>query len=149
MASLQTTYLLDTNILSDMMRNPEGAASQRFQQVAKSASNVRLCTSVVVQCELLFGLRHRTNPRWQIHYEKLLESVEILPLDSTAVPSYASLRGLLESAGTPIGPNDTLIAAQALSIKATLVSADAEFLRVPGLRVENWLAVVKDGQILT
>ena len=140
MASLQTTYLLDTNILSDMMQNPAGIAAQRFQQVVRSAPNVRLCTSVVVQCELLFGLRRRTNARWQTHYEKVLASVELLPLDSTVVPSYASLRNLLESAGTPIGPNDTFIAAHALSIGATLVSADAEFLRVPGLRVENWLA---------
>ena len=146
MAAAQTTYLLDTNILSDMMRNPDGLASLRFQQVAKNTPNVRLCTSVVVQCELLFGLRRRTNPRWQTHYEKLLESVEILPLDSTTVPSYANLRALLESAGTPIGPNDTLIAAHALSIDATLVSADAEFLRVPGLRVENWLADQKEAQ---
>ena len=139
MASLQTTYLLDTNILSDLMRNPDGAASQRFQQVAKSTPDVRLCTSVIVQCELLFGLRRRTNPRWHAYYDKVLESVELLPLDSNAVPSYANLRSLLESAGTPIGPNDTLIAAHALSIDATLVSADAEFFRVPGLRVENWL----------
>ncbi len=140
MANLQTTYLLDTNILSDMMRNPSGIAAQRFQQVARSARNLRLCTSVVVQCELLFGLRRRTNPRWQMHYETVLASVELLPLNSTVVPSYANLRSLLELAGTPIGPNDTLIAAHALSIDATVVSADAEFLRVPGLRVENWLA---------
>jgi tRNA(fMet)-specific endonuclease VapC len=50
----------------------------------------------------------------------------------------------LELAGTPIGPNDTYIAAHALTIDATLVSADAEFLRVPGLRVENWLSTEKD-----
>ena len=140
MVNRLTTYLLDTNILSDMMRNPTGTAAQRFQQVVRGTPNVRLCTSVVVQCELLFGLRRRTNPRWQTHYEKVLESVEILPLDSSAVPNYASLRAVLESAGTPIGPNDTLIAAQALSIKAILVSADAEFMRVPDLQVENWLA---------
>lgn len=140
MATLHSIYLLDTNILSDMMRNPDGTAFQRFQQVAKSMPNVRLCTSVIVQCELLFGLRRRTNPRWHAYYGKILESVELLPLDSNVVPSYAKLRTQLEAAGTPIGPNDTLIAAQALSINATLVSADVEFLRVPGLRVENWLA---------
>jgi len=141
MADLKTTYLFDTNILSDMMRNPNGVASQRFQQIAESAPDIRLCTSVVVQCELLFGLRRRTNPRWQTHYEKVLESVEILPLTSTVVPSYASLRSTLEAAGTPIGANDLLIAAHALTLQATLVSADADFLRVPGLQLENWLAV--------
>lgn len=141
MADLKTTYLFDTNILSDMMRDPNGVASQRFQQIAKSTPDIRLCTSVVVQCELLFGMRRRTNPRWQTHYEKVLESVEILPLSSTVVPSYASLRGLLEAAGTPIGANDLLIAAHALTLQATLVSADGDFLRVPGLQLENWLAV--------
>ena len=141
MADLKTTYLFDTNILSDMMRDPNGVASQRFQQIAKSTPDIRLCTSVVVQCELLFGLRRRTNPRWQTHYEKVLESVEILPLSSTVVPSYASLRSRLEAAGTPIGANDLLIAAHALALDATLVSADAEFLRVPDLQLENWLAV--------
>ena len=137
--TVENTYLLDTNILSDMMRNPSGVAAQRFQKLAQSAPNVKLCTSVVVQCELLFGLRRRTHPRWQTHYEKLLESVELLPLNSAVVPSYASLRSLLESTGTPIGPNDTLIAAHALTIDAILVTADAEFLRIPGLQVENWL----------
>jgi len=62
-------------------------------------------------------------------------------LTSTVVPSYASLRSTLEAAGTPIGANDLLIAAHALALQATLVSADADFLRVPGLQLENWLAV--------
>ncbi len=144
---VRNTYLLDTNILSDMMRNPSGVAAQRFLKLAQNTPNIKLCTSVVVQCELLFGLRRRTHPRWQTHYDKVLESVELLPLDSTVVPSYANLRSLLEYSSTPIGPNDTLIAAHALSIDATLVSADAEFLRVPGLRVENWLSAEEKTQI--
>ena len=133
-------YLLDTNILSDMMRYPEGLASQRFIEAVKNKPGARLCTSVVVQCELLFGIRRRTHPRWQSHYERVLESVDVLPLEPDVCIHYAALRSLLESTGTPIGPNDALIAAHALAANATLVSADAEFLRVPGLRVENWLA---------
>jgi tRNA(fMet)-specific endonuclease VapC len=139
MASPQETYLLDTNILSDMMRNPEGLASKRFIEAVKNKPNVRLCTSVVVQCELLFGIRRRTHPRWQTHYERVLESVDVLPLEPDICLHYANLRSQLESAGTPIGGNDALIAAHALALEATLVSADAEFLRVPGLQVENWL----------
>ena len=134
-------YLLDTNILSDMMRNPEGLAAQRFIEAVKDKPDARLCTSVVVQCELLFGIRRRTHPRWQIHFERVLESVEVLPLESDVCIHYAALRSLLETLGTPIGPNDALIAAHALALNATLVSADAEFLRVPGLRVENWLTL--------
>ena len=64
----------------------------------------------------------------------------VLPLDADVVPAYARLRSLLERAGTPIGPNDMLIAAHALALGCTLVTADAEFDRVPGLRVENWAA---------
>ncbi len=146
MSDSQIVYLLDTNILLDMMRNPSGAAAQRFQQVTLNAPNIRLCTSVVVQCELLFGLRRRVNPRWQTHYVKVLESIKVLPLDSACVPIYANLRIALESAGTPIGANDLLIAAHALAVGATLVSADAEFLRVPRLKLENWLAVEEPRQ---
>ena len=133
-------YLLDTNILLDMMRNPEGRAAGRFIEVAAKNPDARLCTSVVVQCELLFGIRRCTHPRWQTHYERVLESVTVLVLDGEVCTPYAALRTQLEALGQPIGPNDALIAAQALAVNATLVSADAEFLRVPGLRVENWLA---------
>lgn len=139
MPDQQDTYLLDTNILSDMMRNPQGIASQRFIEAITKKPDARLCTSVVVQCELLFGIRRRTHPRWQTHYERVLESVDVLPLDADVCAPYAALRSLLEAQGQPIGPNDALIAAHALSINATLVSADAEFRRVPGLRIENWL----------
>ena len=63
-----------------------------------------------------------------------------MPLTDLVTAHYAQLSARLEAAGTPIGANDLLIAAHALSINATLVSADVEFLRVPGLQVENWLA---------
>lgn len=71
-----------------------------------------------------------------------MQTVDVLPLTKDIVSRYAALRSQLEAAGTPIGANDMLIAAHALSIDATLVTADAEFLRVPSLQVENWLAVV-------
>ena len=64
----------------------------------------------------------------------------MLPLDADVVSAYARLRTLLERAGTLIGHNDMLIAAHALALGCTLVTADAEFDRVPGLRVENWAA---------
>lgn len=132
-------YLLDTNILSDMMRNPEGRAAQRFSKLLAEDESAHLCTSVIVQCELLFGLRKRTQPRWHTQYLHLLESLDVLPLEANAVAPYAQLRTQLESAGTPLSPNDLLIAAHALARDATLVSADSAFARVPGLRLENWL----------
>ena len=132
-------YLLDTNILSDMMKTPEGHATQRFKSLLAGDESVHLCTSVIVQCELLFGLRRRTQPRWHTQYQRLLESLDVMPLETDATTHYAHLRTQMESAGTPLSPNDLLIAAHALALDATLVSADAAFARVPGLRLENWL----------
>ena len=132
-------YLLDTNILSDMMRTPEGRAAQRFRSLLTGDVSVHLCTSVIVQCELLFGLRRRTQPRWHTQYQRLMDSLDVMPLQADAVLHYAQLRAHLESAGTPLSPNDLLIAAHALALDAALVSADAAFARVPGLRLENWL----------
>jgi len=132
-------YLLDTNILSDMMRTPEGRAAQRLRSLLTGDESVHLCTSVIVQCELLFGLRRRTQPRWHTQYQRLMDSLDVMPLQADAVLHYAQLRTHLESAGTPLSPNDLLIAAHALALDAVLVSADVAFARVPGLRLENWL----------
>jgi len=132
-------YLLDTNILSDMMRTPEGRAAQRLRSLLTGDESVHLCTSVIVQCELLFGLRRRTQPRWHTQYQRLMDSLDVMPLQADAVLHYAQLRTHLELAGTPLSPNDLLIAAHALALDATLVSADVDFARVQGLTLENWL----------
>jgi len=132
-------YLLDTNVISDMMRNPAGTAAQHALFIAANEPNSKVCTSVVVQCKLLFGLRRRTHPRWSAQYHCVMASIDVLDLESTVATHYADLRTQLELSGTPIGSNDTLIAAHALALGATLVSGDAEFTRVPGLQVENWL----------
>ncbi len=132
-------YLLDTNVISDMMRNPAGVAAQRAMSIAANEQNSKVCTSVVVQCELLFGLRRRTNPRWITQYHSVMASIDVLALEPTIATHYADLRTHLERSGTPIGPNDTYIAAQALALDAILVTADAEFTRVPALKLENWL----------
>jgi tRNA(fMet)-specific endonuclease VapC len=139
-----TGLMLDTNIISDMMRNLQGPAAKRAIAISatESGGTRGLCTSVIVQCELEFGLARQPNPRLQIAYDAVMQTVDVLPLTKDIVSRYAALRSQLEAAGTPIGANDMLIAAHALSIDATLVTADAEFLRVPSLQVENWLAVV-------
>jgi tRNA(fMet)-specific endonuclease VapC len=140
---VSTTYLLDTNIISHMMRETAGLASQRFNALARADNTLQLCTSVVVQCELEFGLVRRPNERLQRAYDRIVPLLDVLAVTSEISVHYAALRTQLES----IGPNDALIAAHALAINATLVSADAEFLRVPGLRVENWLSTQKDDEI--
>ena len=132
-------YLLDTNIISHMMVNADGLAAQCAQRLIAKDPSVQMCTSVVVQCELAFGLAKRPSTRLQKALDFQMASLLEMPLDEAVALHYARLRADLEAKGTPIGPNDTLIAAHALALDATLVSGDAEFCRVPGLRVENWL----------
>lgn len=138
--AIPAIYLLDTNIVSDLMRNPTSQVMRRVQALLTDGLDAQLCTSVVVQCELLFGLQRTSSPRWQARFDETIALLPVIPLDDTICAPYARLRAQLERAGTPIGPNDAFIAAHALALGATLVSADAEFLRVPGLSVENWLA---------
>lgn len=137
--SPDTTYLLDTNIISHMMRYPQGVAAQRVLQFATQGASVQLCTSVVVDCELRFGLQRRSNPQWHLRFEAAMATLEICPLTPEVSAFYAKLRFSLEQQGQPMGPNDMLIAAHALSMKATLVSADTAFKRLPDLGVVNWL----------
>jgi tRNA(fMet)-specific endonuclease VapC len=133
-------YLLDTNIISDMMRNPRGNANlQLAARIAQSTTPLRVGTSIVVDCEVSIGLQRKASPKLDKAYSDLLQIVEVMSLDALVTPHYAKLRSQLEQAGTPIGPLDTLIAAHALALGATLVSGDSEFARVPGLTVENWL----------
>jgi tRNA(fMet)-specific endonuclease VapC len=135
-----TLYLLDTNIISDMMRNPQGRANLQLEvRIAQSKSPLRVCTSVVVDCEVRYGLRRKSSSKLDRAYTNLLQVVEVLPLDALVTPHYASLRARLEQAGKSIGANDSLIAAHALALGATLITADAEFSRVPDLALENWL----------
>ena len=137
--SASDIYLLDTNIVSHLMREPAGIAAQHVLLANSDMRTAQICTSVVVVCELLFGLRRRTHPRWAVRYDDVMANLDVKPLDAAAATHYADLRTRLEQAGTPIGPNDALIAAHALALGATLVSADAKFKRVPGLKLENWL----------
>ncbi len=135
-----TLYLLDTNIISDMMRNPQGRANLQLEvRIAQSKSPLRVCTSVVVDCEVRYGLRRKSSSKLDRAYTNLLQFVQVLPLDALVTPHYDSVGARLEQAGKSIGANDSLIAAHALALGATLITADAEFSRVPDLALENWL----------
>jgi len=134
-----TTYLLDTNIVSHLMRNAEGTAAQQYRKRLEDTPTCRMVTSAVVQCELLYGLTKQPSPRLMAAYTIQMQQLPVLALDDTVAPHYANLRTQLEQRGTPIGPNDLLIAAHALALGATLVSGDSELTRIPGLQVENWL----------
>jgi tRNA(fMet)-specific endonuclease VapC len=130
-------YLLDTNILSDLLRNPGGRVARRLAVVGEAA----ICTSIVVACELRYGAAKKGSPQLSARVESLLASLEILPLDQPSDPHYAEIRLHLDRMGKPIGPNDLLIAAHALALDLTLVTNNVdEFSRVPRLPLENWLA---------
>jgi tRNA(fMet)-specific endonuclease VapC len=130
-------YLLDTNILSDLLRNPGGLAVQKVTLMGEAT----ICTSIVVACELRYGALKKGSARLSERVEILLGSLEVLPLDKDSDRRYAEIRSHLDQRGRPIGPNDLLIAAHVLALDLTLVTNNvAEFSRVPGLRFENWLA---------
>ena len=129
-------FLLDTNIVSHVARFPQGPAAQRIAEVGER----QVCTSIVVAAELRYGAARRRSERLTRRIEAILSTLDVLALDEPADRRYAELRTHLERRGTPIGPNDLLIAAQALALDLTVVSANVdEFARVPRLPVENWL----------
>ena len=129
-------YLLDTNIISDNIRNPRGVAARRARQVGNS----QLCTSIVVAAELRYGVAKTRSRQLSTKVAETLEGLEVVPLESPVDEVYAELRVELERTGNLIGPNDLLIAAQAIALGLTLVTDnEREFSRVPGLKIENWL----------
>ena len=134
---MRARYLLDTNILSDLVRHPQGRIAHRIALEGEKS----ICTSIVVAAELRFGAEKRGSRLLTTQLEAVLSVIEILPLEEPADHHYGKLRRYLEKKGAGIGPNDMLIAAHALALDCTVVTAnDREFSRVPGLKVENWLA---------
>lgn len=100
----------------------------------------KVFTSVIVAAEIRFGAAKRGSARLSRQAEVILGDMSVRPFDVPADQAYADIRRALEVAGKPIGANDLLIAAHALSLDATLVTDNTrEFERVPGLKIENWL----------
>jgi tRNA(fMet)-specific endonuclease VapC len=129
--------MLDTNIISDLIRNPQGKAAKRIAKVGEG----NVCTSIIVAAELRYGCAKSGSKRLLTAVEDLLGEINVLPFDVPADAEYGGIRAQLEAAGPPIGGNDLLIAAHACAIAATIVTANAdEFKNIRGLNVENWLA---------
>jgi tRNA(fMet)-specific endonuclease VapC len=129
-------FLLDTNIVSNLIRDPQGRIAKQIQDVGEP----NICTSIVVAAELRYGAAKKASPRLTAQVEAVLRAIDIQPFDSPADEIYASIRTQLELGGTPIGSNDLIIAAQTVMLDLTLVTDnEQEFSRVTGLRVENWL----------
>ena len=132
-----TRYMLDTNVISDLMKNPSGKAAKRIARVGED----NICTSIIVAAELRYGCAKKGLERLLKSVEDLLTEIDVLPFESPADAEYGNIRSELEIAGKPIGANDLLIAAHAMAVNATVVTANIdEFRRVRGLRVENWMS---------
>lgn len=128
-------WMLDTNALSEVIRNPRGHVGERLAHADPGA----VCTSVVVACELRFGARRKGSETLTRRVEQLLEVLPVLAFDAPADRHYADIRVELERAGTPIGSHDLLIGAHARSLQLTLVTHNLrELARVPGLALEDW-----------
>jgi tRNA(fMet)-specific endonuclease VapC len=128
-------YLLDTNAVSDLVRNPQGKIAQRIRKVGEA----RVSTSIVVAAELRYGAAKKGSARLSAQLEAVLGVLDVLPFEPPADAVYASLRTSLEEVGTPIGAHHMLIAAHALALGCTIVTGnEKEFARVRGLSCENW-----------
>jgi len=146
------TYLLDTDMLIFMVRGLKPSARwaqrKRARQLAERCQNVRaagdsLGLSAITVSELEFGARNSGQYESEIAaVHKLLAPFVVYDYDSVSCPvHYGRTRDELETKGIPIGSMDTLIAAHALALDATLVSNNlAHFSRISGLRTANWLA---------
>jgi len=129
-------YLLDTNIVSDIVRNPQGVVACKIAAIGET----EIATSIIVAAELRFGAEKRGSPKLSAQLQAVLDVLPILPLSEGADVQYAILRAQLERDDTPIGGNDMLIAAHALAMDSILVTDNVrEFERVNELRIENWL----------
>jgi tRNA(fMet)-specific endonuclease VapC len=129
-------FLLDTNVLSQLIRDPQGPVAMRLATVG----DAQIFTSVVVASELRFGARKKGSTVLTDRVDQLLASIEVAPLEVGVDRLYAAIRHALESSGQLIGANDLFIAAHAIEQQATLVTDNvAEFQRVPGLQIENWV----------
>ena len=130
-------YLLDTNIVSDLIRHPQGPVARRITSKGEDT----VCTSVVVAAELRYGVEKAGSKRLSERVNLVLSALEVLPLEIPGDLHYGAIRHHLTRHGTPIGPNDLLIAAHARALDLTVVTDnEREFSRVPDLRVENWLS---------
>lgn len=131
-------YLLDANVLSQLVRQPQGPVAARIAKVGEA----KVFTSVIVACELRYGAVKRGSGKLTRQVEAVLRAMEILPFEADADRHYAAIRAALEHKGTPIGANDMLIAAHARALGAICVTDNvAEFKRVPALKIENWLGL--------
>lgn len=130
-------YMLDTDISSYLIKKRDPTLQARLAKVAVAD----VCISSITKAELLYGVVRSSNKRVnRLAVDEFLRYVRVLAWDDEAAEHYAEIRFALETAGTPIGNLDTMIAAHARSCRVAVVTNnERHFRKVTGLRVDNWL----------
>jgi len=130
-------YMLDTNICIYVLKNHSDKLRSKFKAIKN------ICISSVTYAELCYGIENGESSKREARWKELdnfTQRLLIEPLDEDAARHYGFIRAHLKKQGTPIGNNDLLIASQARSLNAVLVTNNVkEFSRVPDLTVENWI----------
>ena len=131
-------WVLDTNACIRVLNGTSDALVERMR--CTDPAHIALCS--VVKAELLYGARKSSRRADNLRLlDRFFMPLTSLPFDDACADQYGVIRTELETAGTPIGPNDLMIAATALANDATLGTHNLqEFARVPGLRLEDWEA---------
>jgi tRNA(fMet)-specific endonuclease VapC len=135
------SYLLDTNAVIALLKDEPAIFRKRLRRAVSRGAAIAV--SSIVLYELWYGVARSARRRENAERLRLFLSggIEVSAFDEEDARTAGDLRATLEGAGTPIGPYDLLIAAQALRTGATLVTANvAEFTRVPGLQWQDWSA---------
>ena len=129
-------YLHDTNVVLDLIRNPQGVVAARVREVGEA----QVRTSIIVAPELRYGAMKKGSSRLAAQLEAILGVLDVLPFEAPADAAYGLIRTRLEQAGRPIGGNDLLTAAQAIALGHIIVTDnEAEFARIGSLACANWL----------
>lgn len=128
--------LLDTNVCIRLLNRRDAAIVQRFRE--HQPGEIALCS--IIKAELLYGARHSRHVEANLRLlERFFEPLPSLPFDDRCAEDAGLIRADLAAQGTPIGPNDLLIAATARAHDATLVTHNTrEFARITGLRLVDW-----------
>lgn len=133
---MKIQFMLDTNMVIYIIKHKPASVLERFQQYDPS----EFCISAITLAEMQYGISKSSKPeKNQLALAMFLSNIAVLPFEDNAAVEYGDIRAGLEKKGTPIGPNDMLIAAHAKALGLTVVTNNTkEFARVPGLKLENW-----------
>ena len=129
-------YLLDTNTVIYTIKNRPREVRQLFRRHTN-----QMAISAVTLGELIYGAEKSTQPQRNLaDIKSMAARLEVLPFDEMAAVHFGQVRAELAREGTPIGPYDQMIAGHARSLGLILVTNNTkEFIRVLGLRLENWV----------